>query len=90
MKRYYVIAEGRVQGVGFRWFCTMNAQQLGLTGTVRNMSNGMVEIYVQGHPAKIEVFFDILRKGDRFIRVDQLTSKEIKVDPNESTFRSIY
>ena len=90
MKRYYVIVEGRVQGVGFRGFCTMTARELGLTGTVRNMSNGMVEIYVQGDPLKIDVFFDILKQGDHFIRVDDMTIKEVKIDPEEKIFTYIF
>ena len=48
MVRYYIIVDGRVQGVGFRFFCTMNARILDLTGWVRNMDNGMVEMEVQG------------------------------------------
>ena len=47
MVRYYIIVEGRVQGVGFRFFCTMNARTTDLTGWVRNMDNGMVEMEVQ-------------------------------------------
>ena len=48
MIRYYIIVDGRVQGVGFRFFCTMTARKYDLTGWVRNMENGMVEMEVQG------------------------------------------
>ena len=54
MVRYYIIVEGRVQGVGFRFFCTMNARTTDLTGWVRNMDNGMVEMEVQGEEKEIE------------------------------------
>ena len=54
MKRYHIIVSGRVQGVGFRYFCVMNAQKFNLTGSVRNMSNGNVEIFVQGDPNNID------------------------------------
>ena len=90
MKRYYVIVEGRVQGVGFRYFCMRTAQELGLTGTVRNMLNGMVEIYVQGKEPQLFVFLDTIKKGDRWVQVDDLTAKEVSLFPNEKNFTIIY
>ncbi len=48
MVRYHIFVEGRVQGVGFRYFVSMHAQSYGLTGSVKNLDNGLVEIYVQG------------------------------------------
>ena len=48
MKRYHVFVDGQVQGVGMRGFCMMEAQSRGLTGSVKNLDNGMVEIYIQG------------------------------------------
>ncbi|MBR4162509.1 MAG: acylphosphatase, partial [Solobacterium sp.] len=48
MKRYHVIVQGQVQGVGFRGFVMLQAQRRKLTGSVKNMENGMVEMFVQG------------------------------------------
>ncbi|WP_442878278.1 acylphosphatase, partial [Anaerorhabdus sp.] len=48
MKRYYIIIEGQVQGVGFRSYTQLNAIKYNCTGWVRNMDNGMVEIQIQG------------------------------------------
>ena len=62
MIRYYIIVDGRVQGVGFRFFCTMNARTLDLTGWVRNMDNGMVEMEVQGEENSIEKFIKNIKK----------------------------
>lgn len=90
MKRYYVIVEGRVQGVGFRFFCMSNAKELQLTGTVRNMYNGMVEIYVQGEEYRIQQFLEIIKNGDRWIRVDDITIKEVSIVKDEKTFSMIY
>ena len=56
MKRYHVFVEGRVQGVGFRTFCTVKAQRYHLTGSVRNLENGMVELYIQGEDPQITAF----------------------------------
>ena len=90
MIRYYIIAEGRVQGVGFRFFCTMNARTLDLTGWIRNMDNGMVEMEVQGEEYSLQKFISTIKKGNRFIRVDELYQKKIDVLPQERTFTERY
>lgn len=38
MIRYYIVVNGRVQGVGFRFFCQITARNIDLTGWVRNMA----------------------------------------------------
>lgn len=49
-----VIIKGRVQGVGFRsWVCN-HARKLGLTGFVRNRSNGDVEAIFHGPQERVE------------------------------------
>ena len=90
MIRYYIIVEGRVQGVGFRFFCTMNARTSDLTGWVRNMDNGMVEMEVQGQENAIEKFIRNIKKGNCFIRVDELYQKKINLQPEERTFTERY
>ena len=90
MKRYHVIVEGRVQGVGFRGFCQAEALGENLTGSVRNMDNGMVEIFIQGEPDGIDRFLTTIQNGNRWIRVDDITIKEIPVDPSEKKFKTSY
>lgn len=86
IRRYHVFVEGRVQGVGFRGFCMIRAQRYKLTGTVKNLPNGMVEIYVQGEDDNINKFLDEIEKGDRFIRVDNISVKPSAVVENEKKF----
>lgn len=90
MVRYYIIVEGRVQDVGFRYFCQMNATNLNLTGWVRNMDNGMVEMEVQGEIDSIKKFLEIIKNGNRFIKVDELYQKKIEVIYNEYSFTERY
>ena len=89
IRRHYLFY-GRVQGVGFRFFCAMNARTLDLTGWVRNMDNGMVEMEVQGEESSIEKFIRNIKKGNRFIRVDELYQKKIETLPQEKTFTERY
>ncbi len=63
MKRLHLIVSGVVQGVGFRWYTQRIATSLGLTGWVRNLQNGDVEIVVEGKSDIIEMFISELKNG---------------------------
>ena len=69
--RHYQV-EGRVQGVGFRWFVHREAAELGLRGWVRNTDAGHVEAVAAGTPEQIEELETALRKGSRGSRVDKV------------------
>ena len=58
-RRYLV--SGLVQGVGFRWTAQRVARSLGVTGTVRNLPDGTVEIEVHGSPEALENLRQALR-----------------------------
>lgn len=90
MKRYFCIASGIVQGVGFRHFCTMAALTHQLTGTVRNMNNGLVEIQVQGDPDQFDSFIKEIQTGNRFIKIDSISVKEIPIIEKEKKFKVLY
>ena len=84
MKRYYIIFKGRVQGVGFRFTAQRIATNLGLTGWVRNLSNGVVYCEVQGDPNKINLFLRNLMKNDRWIRIEDYSVKQIPVSNEDN------
>jgi acylphosphatase len=54
---------GRVQGVGFRYFATEEAQLRGLQGWARNLPDGTVEVIVQGPGETIEAYLEALRQA---------------------------
>lgn len=89
MKRYLIVFQGRVQGVGFRYFAYETASKLGLTGTVRNMANGCVECEIQGNSDDFSSFLGKMLKGNGFLRVEDYTVKEISLVPSEKTFKII-
>ena len=67
-----IIVSGRVQGVGYRWFARENAQDLNLTGYVKNLPNSDVEVVVQGEEEKVLEFTNLLRQGPSFSTVIDL------------------
>lgn len=60
---------GRVQGVGFRWWTRKTAEQLGVTGSVRNMPDGTVEVRAAGPGDVLQEFERRLHDGPRSARV---------------------
>ena len=83
-KRYLVILSGRVQGVGCRYFAYRLAHEYGLTGMVKNLENGNVEIQVQGDETILDQFVHHVIQGDRFIRVDNYSCKSIPLKEENS------
>jgi acylphosphatase len=63
--RLHVVVEGHVQGVGFRYFVLAKAQQLNLTGWVRNTAGGDVEVLAEGSRDDLDELMDALRQGPR-------------------------
>lgn len=59
----HALIEGRVQGVGFRYFVLQNAMQLGLTGWVRNTWDDKVEVCVEGSRLDLDKLAGLLRTG---------------------------
>ena len=85
--RYHVRATGRVQGVGFRYFAYMTAAPLGVTGYACNQYDGSVEMELQGRTVAVAAFLMKIRKGNGFMRVDDLEIQEIPLKPGEKDFR---
>jgi acylphosphatase len=54
---------GRVQGVGFRMYMQQRADDLGVTGWVRNRRDGTVESVVQGTPEAVKAIIAWAHKG---------------------------
>lgn len=55
--------EGRVQGVGFRYFVQEEAQGLGISGWVRNVGDDKVEVWAEGKPADLNLLLNALQRG---------------------------
>ena len=81
------IVRGRVQGVGFRWFVEREAHILGVSGWVRNNSDGSVEVLAQGTREQLLGLRSRLREGPRAARVDDVEEFEAKPVSGLNTFR---
>ncbi|MBI4992802.1 MAG: acylphosphatase [Candidatus Magasanikbacteria bacterium] len=65
MKHLHLKIFGEVQGVNFRWYARKEARRLGLSGWVKNMSDGTVEMVVEGEENKLKEFLNWCKVGPR-------------------------
>ncbi|HUQ70538.1 MAG TPA: acylphosphatase [Planctomycetaceae bacterium] len=85
MRRVHVLYHGRVQGVGFRATTHRIAARHPVTGFVRNLPEGSVEVEVQGESAAVSAFLaDVQRQFVGFITDEERA--EIADAPGESAF----
>ena len=96
MIRKHIIAHGRVQGVGLRFTVTGFAKKYNVTGWVRNLYDGTVEMEVQGLEHRVDLFLQELSsdrpRGNGFIRIDRLDISDIPSvnAAKETRFRARY
>lgn len=83
--RKHFLVYGRVQGVGFRYKAYYLANNRGLTGYVRNLYDGSVEMEIQGEDAEIDRMLQDL-SNDRYIRIDAIESRKMEIDNDERHF----
>ena len=68
-----VIVSGDVHGVGYRAFAQRAAKDLGLSGWVRNLYDGRVQVEVEGPRAKVEELLARLRRGPSLATVTDVS-----------------
>ena len=83
--RKHVYFSGEVQGVGFRYRSTHLARPLGLTGWVKNLLDGRVEMEIQGEESAIKKFLTQL-KFQRFIVIRQIAVEDMPLKERETSF----
>lgn len=64
IKGQQVFYEGRVQGVGFRYTVRQIAKEFDVTGWVRNLDDGRVELLVCGAPEEVDAFLETISQSE--------------------------
>jgi len=70
--RFLAVVTGRVQGVGFRFFAQDRAREHGLSGSVRNLPDGSVEVEAEGARPALDAFLGELHQGPPAARVSDV------------------
>lgn len=87
LQAYKVHVEGRVQGVGFRYYTEKEAKRLGITGWVRNCADGSVEAMICGSEEQVNAMLTWLRHGPSSAEVTQTLVIAADSDPIPDAFR---
>lgn len=81
IRRVHIFVSGKVQGVFYRDFTRRQAKRLNLTGWVRNLLDGRVEVLAEGEEEELKKLIEELKKGAPGAKV-----QEIKINWEEPTF----
>ncbi len=91
MFRYKITITGEVQGIGYRYFAEKEAQKLKLTGWVRNLPDGNVEITAEGEKNILENFVNILKTKHGWAKIDDIKISGTEIAKKEfSDFNIIF
>ncbi len=77
--RYQVV--GKVQGVWFRDSTVKQANLIGVTGWVRNVPDGSVEVVASGDEHALEMLYQWLQKGPTLAKVESVEYEQIEREP---------
>lgn len=83
IKTLHLVIHGLVQGVYFRDSMRSEAQNLSISGWVRNRSDGAVEAVVQGKPDCVDAIVRWARRGPQYAQVES-----IEIKPHEGNYAS--
>jgi acylphosphatase len=76
--RYHVVVRGLVQGISYRYFVSRKAAKAGITGSVKNLTDGGVDIIAEGGEEQLDAFMAAIKSGHPWARIDEIeTEKEV-------------
>lgn len=84
IKRAEIKVFGRVQGVGYRYFCFNMARKFGLNGYAKNIIDGSVESIVEGKEKDIKEYIMCLKKGPHRAFVEDA---QVEFLPSKNEFK---
>ena len=87
MVRRHLLISGIVQGVGYRWSCQRAAKGIGVSGWVRNLPDGRVEVVAQGTKEQVEQLIQWCYRGPEEARVSDIAVTDEETAGDFQDFR---
>ena len=85
-KALYMKVSGRVQGVGYRYHCKKTADRTGVSGWVRNLPDGDVEMEVKGPAKNVDEYINGVTEGGFFFNVTGKETEKISRERDYNGF----
>ena len=86
LQAYHVYVSGKVQGVYYRASTAKKAQLLGLSGWVKNLADGRVELFAQGDAESLEKLLNWCKKGPMLAKVSNVECEVAQLDEKMAQF----
>lgn len=86
----HIIIKGKVQGVGYRATAKHLADKTGVKGCVKNLSDGSVEVYIQGSEDKTHHFIEELKNLKGIARVDNFSVENYESPKKYNDFQIMF
>lgn len=86
MSAFQVFYEGRVQGVGFRYSVKQIAKGFGVTGWVRNLRDGRVEMQIAGEEDELRGFLQAIRESELRALIKDESQNSLAAPPSARGF----
>ncbi|HOK81120.1 MAG TPA: acylphosphatase [bacterium] len=90
MERWHYYISGEVQGVGFRWYATSIAKELGVNGWVKNLRDGRVEIIAEAEPDILESFTEKMKKSYLGLNIHYINIEKEKATGEFKDFKILF
>lgn len=90
MKRVKILVSGNLQGIFYRAFVKERANELGLTGYVKNTEDKKVEAIVEGHELKINKLIDYCQEGPVGAKIEKVATTTLPYTGEFKEFRVKY
>ena len=89
-KRLILKIYGLVQGVNFRYFTSLYAQKLGITGFIKNNDDGTVTVNAEGEEKNLHKLLNFCYNGVKHAKVDSIDVSWLENSDEFSSFNILY
>jgi acylphosphatase len=86
MKAVQIFYQGHVQGVGFRYSVRQIAKGFNVTGWVRNLADGRVELQANGESEEVDAFLEGIRQSELGSLIRKESQKALPTPPDTHGF----
>jgi acylphosphatase len=87
---FKAVISGFVQGVGYRYYTYQQANRFAITGYVRNLPNGNVEVFAEGKKEILKEFINFLQAGPHYSQVEHVDVRWMKEIRKYNSFKIVY